>query len=33
MLYFNRINISEDVDINKTSASKKSVLFVIIGIF
>ena len=32
MLYFDRIDISEGIDVNKTSASKKSVIFAIIGI-
>ena len=31
MLEYNRINISEEIDINQTSASKK-VIFVTIGI-
>ena len=32
MLYYDRIDISEGTDVNKTSASKKSVIFVTIGI-
>ena len=31
MLYFDRIDVSEGIDVNKTSASK-SVIFVTIGI-
>ena len=33
MLFSDRIDLSEDMDVNKTSESKRSVLFVIIGIF
>ena len=34
MIYYDRIDVSEGIDINKTSASKlKSVIFVTIGIF
>ena len=32
MLYYNRIDVSEGIDVNKASASKK-VLFATIGIF
>ena len=32
MLYFDRIDVSERVDVNKTSASKECVIFVTIGI-
>ena len=32
MLYFNRIDLSEGTDIDRTIASKKCVIFVIIGI-
>ena len=33
MLYYDRIDVSEGNDVNKTSGSKKSVIFVTIGIF
>ena len=33
MLYFDRISISEGTDVNKTGASKKSLIFVTIGFF
>ena len=32
MLYYDRIDVSEGIDVNRTSASK-SVMFVTIGIF
>ena len=32
MLYFDRIDVSEGIDVNKRSASKKSVIFAIISI-
>ena len=32
MLYFDRIDVSEGTDVNKTSASKACVIFVTIGI-
>ena len=33
MLYFNRINVSEETDANKTSEFQRSVMFLTIGIF
>ena len=33
MLYFDRIDVSEGIDVNKTSASKECVIIVTIGIF
>ena len=33
MLYYDRIDFSEGVDVNKTSVSKKNVIFATIGIF
>ena len=32
MLYFDRINVSERINVNKTSAYQKGAIFVIIGI-
>ena len=32
MIYFYRIDVSEGIDVNKTSESKKSAIFVAIGI-
>ena len=33
MLEYDRIDISEGIDINKTNASRQNVIFVTIGIF
>ena len=33
MLYYDRIDVSEGIDVNKTSESKKSLIFVTINIF
>ena len=32
MMYYDQIDVSEGINVNKTAVSKKSILFVIIGI-
>ena len=33
MNYLERIDVSEEIDVNKTGESKKSAIFVVVGIF